>query len=226
MEAPPPAEMGAPCRPRSCSPPGETVCAALARYENSFRDAIREIRVDVGAFQLGVERRLEAAAAGGPLGRAVAQLQQENRQLRGQLEALALQVELLSGLACDRSALLISSSSSSHAGQNHKNHLSDIQEIREVIYANGEAGGALGGHAAPSPPPGSGSPPAGSRVSSVATGPAASGSPSAARFSSRATFAVSSKTNLESRLMRLYMTQRHPDVMFSNVPEQEEGPSQ
>ncbi|XP_056297447.1 smoothelin, like isoform X3 [Pseudoliparis swirei] len=210
MEAPPLAEMGDPCPPRSCSPPGETVCAALARYENTFRDAIREIRVDVGAFKLGVERRLEETAAGlsGPLGRAVAQLQQENRQLRGQLEALALQVELLSGLACDRSALLINNNnnnnSSHHVGQNHKNHLSDIQEIREVIYGKGEAHArslgaqtcsGLGGQSGPAPSSSCGSPPAGSRVSSVATGPVSSGSPSAARFSSRATFAVSSKTN-------------------------------
>ncbi|XP_034404320.1 smoothelin, like [Cyclopterus lumpus] len=222
MEAPTLAEMGDPCHPHSCSPEGETVCAALARYENTFRDAIREIHVDVSAFKLGVERRLEEAAGlSGPLGRAVAQLQQENRQLRGQLEALTLQVELLSGMACDRSALLNNNnnnnSSSSHHGQNHKNHLSDIQEIREVIYGKGEAllhiqscslggqsqtYGGLGSQTGPasppvsfSSPPSSSSPPVGSRVSSVVTGPVSSSSPSAARFSSRATFAVSSKTN-------------------------------
>ncbi|KAL6104997.1 smtnl2 [Pungitius sinensis] len=223
MEAPTPAEMGDPCHPRSCSPEGETVCAALARYETTLRDAIRAIHVDVGAFKLGMERRLEETAdPGGPLGRAVAQLRQENRQLRGQLEALTLQVELLSGMACDRSALL--NNNNNHHSQNHKNHLSDIQENhregREVVYGKGEAhtqsqallhlqpcslggqGHSYGGQSSPASPPvsfssspGSGSPPAGCRVSSVATGPVASGSPSAARFSSRATFAVSSKTN-------------------------------
>ncbi|XP_068440851.1 smoothelin, like [Clinocottus analis] len=224
MEAPPPAEMGEPCG--SCSPEGETVCAALARYESTLRDAIREIHADVGAFKLGVERRLEETAAAaaanaglsGPLGRAVAQLQQENRQLRGQLEALALQVELLSGMACDRSAF--NNNNNHHhggtggGGQNHKNHLGDIQEMREVIYGKGEAhtqsqallhiggqvhGGGLGSRSGgpASPPvsfsssPGSGSPPASSRAASAVTG----GSPSTARFSSRATFAVSSKTN-------------------------------
>ncbi|KAM8903967.1 smoothelin, like isoform 2-T2 [Spinachia spinachia] len=224
MEAPTPAEMGDPCHPRSCSPEGETVCAALARYETTLQDAIRDIHVDVSAFKLGMERRLEETAdLGGPLGRAVAQLQQENRQLRGQLEALTLQVALLSGMACDRSALL------NNNNNNHQiqNHLGDIQEnhqeVREVVYGKGEAhtqsqaplrvpacslsGPAqtyegLGAHSGPTSPPVSfssspscGSPPVGSRVSSVATGGVLSGSPSAARFSSRATFAVSSKTN-------------------------------
>uniref|UniRef100_A0A3P8RYH1 Smoothelin, like n=1 Tax=Amphiprion percula TaxID=161767 RepID=A0A3P8RYH1_AMPPE len=145
MEAPTLAEMGDLCHPRSSSPEGETVCAALARYENTLRDAIREIHVDVGSFKLGMERRLEETAnLSGPLGRAVAQLQQENRQLKSQLEALTRQVELLSGITCDRSTLL----------NNNHNH-----------------------------------------ISSMVTSPASGSSPSITRFSSRATFAVSSKTN-------------------------------
>uniref|UniRef100_A0A3B4WED7 Smoothelin, like n=1 Tax=Seriola lalandi dorsalis TaxID=1841481 RepID=A0A3B4WED7_SERLL len=140
MEAPTLAEMGDLCHPRSSSPEGETVCAALARYEHTLRDAIREIHMDVSAFKLGMERRLEETAnLSGPLGRAVAQLQQENRQLRSQLEALTQQVELLSGMTCDRSSLM-----------NNNNH---------------------------------------------SHSPVSSSSPSTARFSSRATFAVSSKTN-------------------------------
>ncbi|XP_051253544.1 smoothelin, like [Dicentrarchus labrax] len=141
MEAPTLANMGDLCHPRSSSPEGETVCAALARYENTLRDAIREIHVDVSAFKLGMERRLEETAnLSGPLGRAVAQLQQENRQLRSQLEALTRQVELLSGMTCDRSTLL---NNSHNHNQNHKNHLSDIQEnhqeMKEVIYGKGQA---------------------------------------------------------------------------------------
>ncbi|CAG06363.1 unnamed protein product [Tetraodon nigroviridis] len=215
--------MGDLCHPRPSSPEGETVCAALARYENTLRDAIREIHVDVSAFKLGVERRLEETAnLSGPLGRAVLQLQQENRQLRGQLEALTRQVELLGGMACERNALL----HNSHY-HNHKNHLSDIQEnhgeVKEVVYGKGQAHAhsqaqlhiqpcgpgsqsqaysSLGGHcsracapAALSSSPASCSPPVGSRVSSVSTGPASGTSPSPARFSSRATFAVSSKSN-------------------------------
>ncbi|XP_018606067.1 smoothelin, like [Scleropages formosus] len=82
----------------------ETVCAALARYEATLRDAVRELHVDVSAFKLGVERRLEEAGLlTGPLGHVVTQLQQENRQLRAQLEALTRQVEALTGVACERS---------------------------------------------------------------------------------------------------------------------------
>lgn len=88
-------------------PEGETVCAAMARYEADLHNAVREIHVDVSAFKLGVERRLdEALDVSGPLGRLVLQLQQENRQLRSQLEALTRQVEALSGTVCDRSALI------------------------------------------------------------------------------------------------------------------------
>ncbi|XP_029374321.1 smoothelin, like isoform X2 [Echeneis naucrates] len=207
MEAPT-LEMGDLCHSRSSSPEGETVCAALARYENTLRDAIREIHMDVSAFKLGMERRLEETASlSGPLGRAVAQLQQENRQLRSQLEALTQQVELLSGMMMNNNHNL---------SQNHRNHLDDIQEnhqeIKEVVYGKGQAhthtqgqahlhiqpcasgSQAQTGQSSPASPSSS-SPPAGSRVSSMASGPASSSSPSTARFSSRATFAVSSKTN-------------------------------
>uniref|UniRef100_A0A3P8V476 Smoothelin, like n=1 Tax=Cynoglossus semilaevis TaxID=244447 RepID=A0A3P8V476_CYNSE len=160
MEAPTLAEMGDLCQQCSPSPEGETVCSALTRYENTLRDAIREIHLDVSAFKLGMERRLEETAnQSGPLGRAVAQLQQENRQLRSQLEALAQQVELLSAIRCDRSAT--------------------------------------------------------SRVSSMVTGPVSS-SPSTARFSSRATFAVSSKTNSIEREEPIEVDPAPPHVGLEN----------
>ncbi|XP_026168610.1 smoothelin, like [Mastacembelus armatus] len=225
MEAPTLAEMGDLYHPRSSSPEGETVCAALARYENTLQDAIREIRVDVSAFKLSMEHRLEETAnLSGPLGRAVAQLQQENQQLRSQLETLTRQVELLSGMTSDRTPLL---NNNHNHSQNYKNHLNDIeenhQETKEVVYGRGQAYtqsqahlhiypctlgnqaqtySTLSNQSSPgsppstfSPSPSSGSPPADSRVSSMVTGPVSSSSPSTARFSSRATFAVSSKTN-------------------------------
>lgn len=218
MDAPTLADMGDLCHPRSSSPEGETVCAALARYEDTLRDAIREMHVDVSAFKMGMERRLEETAnLSGPLGRAVVQLQQENRQLRGQLEALARQVELLSGM------------SSSHY-HNHQNHLSDIQEnhreVKEVVYGRGQAHAhsqaqlhlqpcSLGSqnhassglssqcHHASAPAAfsssrGSSSPPVASRAVAMTSGPASGSSPSPARFSSRATFAVSSKNNVST----------------------------
>lgn len=229
MEAPAVGDMGEVCCPGSCSPEGETVCAALARYENTLRDAIREIHVDVSTFKLGMERRLEETNnLSGPLGRAVVHLQQENRQLRSQLDSLTRQVELLSGITCDRSTLL-NNNHHTHA-QNHKNHLDDIEEnhheIKEVIYGKGEAHtqsqahlhmqtstlgsqaqtySSLSNQTIPASPPAtfsssstSSSPPAGSRVSSMVTSPVSGSSPSITRFSSRATFAVSSKTNVST----------------------------
>lgn len=152
------------------SPEGETVCAALARYENTLRDAVREIHVDVSAFKLGIERRLEEAIhMSGPLGRAVAQLQQENRQLRGQLEALTRQVEMLTGSVCDRSPLLGGGS-----------------PPPQTISSTAGRQSPTSGTAAPSV----------TALTGSASGTASS--PSATRFSSRATFAVTSKTNVSN----------------------------
>lgn len=225
------AEMGDLCHARSASPEGETVCVALARYENTLRDAIREIHVDISAFKLGMERRLEETASlSGPLGRAVALLQQENRQLRNQLEALTRQVELLSGVtSCstgERSAAERNSKHSNHS-PNHRNHLSDIQENhqegKEVVYGRGQAqtqshnqsqthlhiqpcshSSSNSSQYSPASPPAttfsssptSGSPPVASRVAAMMMGPVSAGSPTTTRFSSRATFAVSSKNNV------------------------------
>lgn len=177
---------------------GETVCAALARYENTLRDAVREIHVDVGAFKLGVERRLEEALhVSGPLGRAVAQLQQENRQLRSQLEALTRQVEMLTGTACDRSALLGGIGS---------------PQLQQTPVGSGGGGGdgtnsGAGQHQIPRARSGSSqSPPTPSSPCVGATGSASgsASSPTAVRFSSRATFAVSSKTNVSTSEIRLW----------------------
>ncbi|XP_051521885.1 smoothelin, like [Myxocyprinus asiaticus] len=155
------------------SPEGETVCAALARYETTLRDAVREIHVDVSAFKLGIERRLEETIhMSGPLGRAVAQLQQENRQLRGQLEALTRQVEMLTGSVCDRSALLSGESAppqtnSSTTGHRSPPSLSSVT-APSVAALTGSASGSAS-------------------------------SPTTTRFSSRATFSVTSKTNSVER---------------------------
>ncbi|XP_030041714.1 smoothelin-like protein 2 [Microcaecilia unicolor] len=74
-----------------------TVCEALGRYEDTLRGAVREIHADIQVFKKGVERRVEdVLRMAGPLAGSVADLQQENRRLRGQLECLCRQVELLS----------------------------------------------------------------------------------------------------------------------------------
>ncbi|XP_054651066.1 smoothelin, like isoform X2 [Dunckerocampus dactyliophorus] len=188
MEAATLAEMGDLCHPHSSTPDGETVCEALCRHENTLRDAIREIHMDVSAFKLDMEHRLEdAVSLSETLGRAVAQLQLENRELRAQLQAVTQQVELLGGMTCDPSS--------------SKNHLNDVHtNQREIKEAISQSQTSLA-----SPPstytssPSSSSPPIGSRVSSMVMSPGCSSSPSTTRFSSRATFAVSNKTNSTER---------------------------
>ncbi|KAL2096457.1 hypothetical protein ACEWY4_008605 [Coilia grayii] len=201
---------------------GETVCAALSRYESTLRDAVREIHVDVSAFKLGVERRLEEALhVSGPLGRAVAQLQQENRQLRSQLEALTRQVEVLTCTACDRSALLgpasglqqlqqnpgagsgASSGSSGGVGVGTGSSCGGGAGVgtgtgsscggtgQHQMHGLGSGTGTGGGGGSSQSPTAPSSPCVG--VTGSASGLASS--PTAVRFSSRATFAVSSKTN-------------------------------
>ncbi|XP_045068742.1 smoothelin-like protein 2 [Coregonus clupeaformis] len=167
------------------SPEGETVCTALARYEATLRDAVREIHVDVSTFKQGVERRLEEVTAHSsedPLGRAVAQLQQENRQLRSQLEALTRQVELLTGTVCDRGTLMTN---------NNNNHQHQLPSIQAQTHSSSQQ------RVSPQSPSTSPTSPAGGPSMGALTGSASgsASSPTATRFSSRATFAVSSKTN-------------------------------
>lgn len=84
----------------------ETVCEALGRFEATLRAAVSEVHVDVSVFKRGMERKVEEACkASGPLQEAVAQLQQENQQLRVQLDALARLVEALTGAGAERSTL-------------------------------------------------------------------------------------------------------------------------
>ncbi|XP_056468102.1 smoothelin-like protein 2 isoform X5 [Gadus chalcogrammus] len=201
---------------------GETVCAALARYEDTLRGTIREIHGDVSAFKLDVERRLEEAADA-PIGRAVAQLQQENQQLRAQLDALAQQVELLSGMTYEHQGVStwsdIYTNNSHHSNDtgnpslnHHNRHHDDIgldphQEVTEAVHGKGQVQFPFQGSMCPrgptsSLPPGSSSypepvcPPPGPRVTSMMTSaPGISDCPGTARFSSRATFALYSKAN-------------------------------
>ncbi|KAJ0022395.1 hypothetical protein NQD34_009885 [Periophthalmus magnuspinnatus] len=166
-------EVGDYCHPRPCSPEGETVCAALSRYENTLRDAIREIHVDVSAFKIGMERRFEETSKlSTPLSKAVSQLQEENQQLKTQLEALTQQVELLMSKTIEQNLDM------KHNRIN--NHSPKLNGIHEETHEESSS-------------PTSNSPPIGSRVSSMVTGLLSSSSPSTTRFSSRATFALSSK---------------------------------
>ncbi|XP_072311627.1 smoothelin, like isoform X2 [Eucyclogobius newberryi] len=193
-------EVGDYCHARPCSPEGETVCAALSRYESTLRDAIREIHVDVSAFKVGVERRLEETSQlGTPLSEAVSRLQEENQQLKGQLEVLTRQVELLMSRATEPSPdlRLNKINGRSHSPKLNGIHEENREEVKEIFYGKGQAHIQASDGSARSPPPASSSPPAGSRVSSMVTGLLSSSSPSTTRFSSRATFALYSKSSNE-----------------------------
>uniref|UniRef100_A0A8V5H4D9 Uncharacterized protein n=1 Tax=Melopsittacus undulatus TaxID=13146 RepID=A0A8V5H4D9_MELUD len=74
----------------------QNVCEALGRYEETLRGAVREVHVDMQVFKQGVERQVEEVLRlASPLAHTVAELQQENRRLRAQLERLSRQVEAL-----------------------------------------------------------------------------------------------------------------------------------
>ncbi|XP_077168847.1 smoothelin-like protein 2 [Paroedura picta] len=78
----------------------QTVCEALGRYEETLRGAVQEIHVDIQVFKSGVDRQVaEVLRLASPLAHTVAELQQENRALRAQVERLAQQVDALSGAA-------------------------------------------------------------------------------------------------------------------------------
>ncbi|XP_028838970.1 smoothelin-like protein 2 [Denticeps clupeoides] len=85
---------------------GEAAQVTLERLERTMMAVVREIHVDVGTFKRSVERRVdEACSLAQPLSTTVAQLQQENQQLRAQLEALAGQVEAISALQIKQRSL-------------------------------------------------------------------------------------------------------------------------
>lgn len=190
-------EVGDYCHPRSCSPEGETVCGALSRYENTLRDAIREIHVDVSAFKIGMERRFEETSQlSAPLSRAVSQLQEENQQLKSQLEVLTRQVELLMGRTSEQSVTQ-NGKVNHHSPKLNGIHEESHEEVKEIFYGKGQAH-IQTSHQSSISSPTSASPPAvASRVASMMTGPLSSSSPSTTRFSSRATFALSSKNSIE-----------------------------
>ncbi|XP_033832457.1 smoothelin, like [Periophthalmus magnuspinnatus] len=189
-------EVGDYCHPRPCSPEGETVCAALSRYENTLRDAIREIHVDVSAFKIGMERRFEETSKlSTPLSKAVSQLQEENQQLKTQLEALTQQVELLMSKTIEQNLDMKHNRINNHSPKLNGIHEETHEEVKEIFYGKGQAHIQASDSTPKSSSPTSNSPPIGSRVSSMVTGLLSSSSPSTTRFSSRATFALSSKNS-------------------------------
>lgn len=67
---------------------------ALVQFNATLEAAVREVHVDVSAFKLRIEQKIEELCVShGPLAGAVTRLQEENLQLRAKLEALSRLVE-------------------------------------------------------------------------------------------------------------------------------------
>ncbi|XP_038615816.1 smoothelin-like protein 2 [Tachyglossus aculeatus] len=74
----------------------QTLREALCRYEDTLRGSVRQIHGDVQRVKEGVERQVgEALRLAAPLARTVADLQQDHRRLRAQLDRLARHVDAL-----------------------------------------------------------------------------------------------------------------------------------
>lgn len=79
---------------------------ALVRFQSTLQAAVREVHMDVSAFKLRIEQKIEELyVSNGPLTEAVSRLQDENQQLRAQLEALSRLVEGLTGLKVEKSLI-------------------------------------------------------------------------------------------------------------------------
>ncbi|XP_040036376.2 uncharacterized protein LOC120821627 [Gasterosteus aculeatus] len=77
---------------------------ALLEFRATLQAAVKEVHVDVSAFKQRIERRIEEQCfSNGPLAEAVSRLQEENLQLRSELEALSRIVERLAGSRGDGS---------------------------------------------------------------------------------------------------------------------------
>lgn len=78
----------------------ESLQQAVGYFEGALRDAVKEVHVDMGALKRTVDQRLEELLQMvKPLSLTLGRVQQENRQLRDQVNSLSQQVERLAARA-------------------------------------------------------------------------------------------------------------------------------
>ncbi|XP_067864655.1 smoothelin, like isoform X2 [Heptranchias perlo] len=78
----------------NCEP--ESLRQAMGYFEGSLREAVKEVHVDISALKRSVDQRIEdMLKLVAPLSRTLTDLQQENRELRDQVQHLSQQVERL-----------------------------------------------------------------------------------------------------------------------------------
>lgn len=130
----------------------------LVQVKATLQAAVQEVQVDVRAFKQRMEQKMEElCASSGPLGGAVARLQEDNQQLRAKLEALGRLVESLIDGKTGRSPAEAQQDASAENG-----HVEAAAESRTAVGAErrqscqststepSESSGALG---SPAPPP-------------------------------------------------------------------------
>ncbi|XP_075872762.1 uncharacterized protein LOC142882109 [Nelusetta ayraudi] len=129
----------------------------LVQVKATLQAAVQEVQVDVRAFKQRIEQKMEElCVSSGPLGGAVARLQEDNQQLRAKLEALGRLVESLTNGKTGRSPAEAQQDASAENG-----HVEAAAESRTAVGAErqscqststepSESSGALG---SPAPPP-------------------------------------------------------------------------
>lgn len=130
----------------------------LAQFKATLQAAVQEVQVDVRAFKQRMEQKMEElCAASGPLAGAVARLQEDNRQLRANLEALGRLVESLTDGKTGRSsaeARQEASAENGHVEAAAESRKTDVEaERRSCRSASTEPSESSGALRSPAPPP-------------------------------------------------------------------------
>ena len=125
---------------------------SLLSLKNSLQAAVNEVQVDVRAFKKQMEQKVEELSVSGrPLAAAVSRLQEENLQLRAELQALSCLVEGLTGARVEHAS----------TGGNKKKVENGQMQSQEVGPKTSpstfpeapESGGGPGPSSIPAPPP-------------------------------------------------------------------------
>lgn len=132
---------------------GET----LVQFKTTVQAAVQELQVDVRAFKQRIELKMEElCASSGPLAGAVAKLQEDNRQLRANLEALGRLVESLTD-----GKTRISSVAAQQVARTENGHVEAAAESQKAVETerqssqstSTEPSESSGAPRSPAPPP-------------------------------------------------------------------------
>lgn len=112
------------------------VSETLVQYKATLEAAVQEVQVDVKAFKQRIERKIEELCIyNSPLAGAVAQLQEENLQLRAKLEALSHLVESLANMKSGKSPAEVREKSTEDGMEN--GHVLIQAKTQKAVYCGG-----------------------------------------------------------------------------------------